>query len=217
MNSGLVVMIGFGHMMLSHLDQLLPPRSVLVVEAPESGGQARRCHVADLLRRSTFVVIFIGDSQSPYGSVSKPADDSPDVGRGRADQRPEQRAGTADRGLHHQLPRRIEHEGVRRHEALHDAEKPPGEAGVGSRNDERRQFVALDIVTHGGGTQRIVADGAQHGPDGRTYDTQRDHEADEKPEREERVQRPVGVELDRREAEVKARRRDARQPVSPPV
>ena len=104
----------------------------------------------------------------------------------RAHQRPEQRAGTADRRLHHQLPGRIEHEGVRRHEALHDAEKPPGEAGIRRRNDEGRQFVAVDIVTHGRGTQWVVSDGAQHGPDGRTYDTQRDHDADEEPEREER-------------------------------
>ena len=131
----------------------------------------------------------------------------------RADQRPEQRAGAADRRLHHQLPGRIEHEGVRRHEALHDAEQAPGEAGIGGRNDEGRQLVAMDIVTDGGGAQRIVADGAQHGADRRAHDAQRDHDADEEPEREERVERPVGVELDRREAEMKARRRNARQPV----
>ena len=104
----------------------------------------------------------------------------------RADQRAEQRAGAADRGLHHELPGRIEHEGVRRHEALHDAEQAAGKAGIGGRNDEGGELVAVDVVADRGGAQRIVADGAQHGADRRAHDAQRDHDADEIPERQER-------------------------------
>ena len=59
---------------------------------------------------------------------------------GRADQRAEQRAGAADRGLHHELTRGVEGEGVGRHEALHQAEQAAGEAGAGRGYDEVRQL-----------------------------------------------------------------------------
>ena len=107
----------------------------------------------------------------------------------RAEQRSEQRAGAADRRLHHQLPGGVEHEGVRRHEALHDAEQPAGEAGIGGRDDEGGQLVAVDVVADGGGAQRVVADRAQDRADRRAHDAQRDHDADEVPERQERVER----------------------------
>ncbi len=131
----------------------------------------------------------------------------------RADQRPEQRAGAADRGLHDELARGVEHEGVGRHEALHQAEQAAGEAGIGGGDDEGGELVAVDVVADGGGAQRIVADRAEDRADRRAHDAQRDDEADEIPERQEDIHRPVGVELERREAESTARRRHAGQAV----
>ena len=130
-----------------------------------------------------------------------------------ADQRAEQRAGAADCGLHHQLARRVEHERVGRHEALHHAEQAAGKAGIGGGNDEGSQLVAVNIVADCGGAQRIVADGAEHGADRRAHDTQCDHHADEVPERQEDVERPVGIEVNGREAEIERRRRHAGQAV----
>ena len=65
---------------------------------------------------------------------------------GGADQRAEQRAGAADRGLHHELARGVEHEGVGRHEGLHHAEQAAGEAGIGGGDDEGGELVAVDVV-----------------------------------------------------------------------
>ena len=64
---------------------------------------------------------------------------------GGADQRSEQGAGAADRGLHHELARGVEHERVRRHEALHQAEQTAGEAGIGGGDDEGGELVAIDM------------------------------------------------------------------------
>ena len=71
----------------------------------------------------------------------------------------------------------------------------------------------MDIMADSGGAQRIVANSAQDRTDRRAHDTQRDHNADEIPEREKYIKHPVGVELNRREAETEARRRHAGQPV----
>ena len=59
--------------------------------------------------------------------------EQPDRG---AEQRTEQRAAAADRGLHHELARRIEGERIRRHEGLQHAEQSAGEAGIGGRDHE---------------------------------------------------------------------------------
>ena len=80
---------------------------------------------------------------------------------GGADQRPEQRAGAADRGLHHELAGGVEREGVGRHEALQHAEQAAGKAGIGGGDDEGGELVAVDVVADGGGAQRVVADRAQ--------------------------------------------------------
>ena len=132
---------------------------------------------------------------------------------GRADQRPEQRARSADRRLHDELAGGVEHEGVGRHETLHEGEQPAGETGVSGGHDEGGQLVAMDVVAERGGAQRVVAQRAQDRPDRGAHDTQRDHEADEIPERQKHVDRPVALEIERREAEVDARRRHARQAV----
>ena len=113
-----------------------------------------------------------------------------------ADQRAEQRAGAADRGLHDELAGGVEREGVRRHEALQHAEQAAGEAGIGGGDDEGGELVAVDVVADGGGAQRVVADRAQDRADRRAHDAQRDHDADEVPEREEGIERPAGVEAD---------------------
>ena len=138
------------------------------------------------------------------------AEIEPDRG---ADQRAEQRAGAADRRLHHELPRGVEHEGVGRHEALHDAKQAAGKAGIGRRDDEGGQLVAVDVMTDGGRAQRIVADRAQHRADRRAHDAQRDHQADEIPECQEDIERGVAVELMRGEAEMIRRGRHAGQSV----
>ena len=91
--------------------------------------------------------------------------------------------------------------------------RPPAKPGIGRGDDEGGQLVAVDVVADGGRAQRIVADRAQHGADRRTHDAQRDHHADEIPERQEDVERPVGVELNRGEAEIERRCRHARQSV----
>ena len=71
------------------------------------------------------------------------AQEQPDRG---AEQRAEQRADAADRGLHHQLAGGVEGEGVGRHEALQHAEQAAGEAGIGGGDDEGGQLVAADRV-----------------------------------------------------------------------
>ena len=108
---------------------------------------------------------------------------------GGADQRSEQRAGAADRGLHHELARSIECEGVGRHEALHQAEQTAGKSGIGRGDDEGGELVAVDVVAEGRRALRIVADRAQDRADRRAHDAQRDHDADEIPECQERIER----------------------------
>ena len=56
--------------------------------------------------------------------------------KSRPDQRPEQRAGASNSGLHDELAGCVEHERVRRHETLHDGEQAAGEAGIGGGYDE---------------------------------------------------------------------------------
>ena len=80
-----------------------------------------------------------------------------------ADQRAEQRAAAADGGLHDELAGGVEHEGVRRHEALQHAEQSAGEARVGGGDHEGGELVALDVVADGGGAQRVLADRAEDG------------------------------------------------------
>src|SRR3954449_11240434 len=84
---------------------------------------------------------------------------------GGANQWSEQGAGAADRSLHHELARGVEHERVRRHEALHQAEQSAGEASIGSGDDEGRKLVAINMMAHRSSAQRIVPDGAQYGAD----------------------------------------------------
>jgi hypothetical protein len=62
----------------------------------------------------------------------------------RPEQRPEQSAGTTDRRLHHQLPGGFEREGIRRHEALHEAEQASGKARIGGGHHEGGQLVGMD-------------------------------------------------------------------------
>ena len=142
--------------------------------------------------------------------LEKVAQIKPDRG---ADQRTEQRAGAADRGLHHQLPRRVEREGVGWHEALHDAKEPAGKPRIGGGDDEGCELIAVDVMADRGGAQRIIADGAQDGADRRAHDSQRDHQANEVPERQKRVELGVAVKLQRGEAERQDGRWHARQPV----
>jgi hypothetical protein len=134
---------------------------------------------------------------------------------GGSDQRAHERAAAADDGLHHQLAGGVEGEGIGRHEGLHDAEEPAGEAGIGRGDDERRELVAVDVVADGGRAQRILADRAEDRPDGRAHDPQRDHHAKEEAEGEKRVERPSCRERELQEAEVDRRRRHAREPVLP--
>ena len=130
-----------------------------------------------------------------------------------ADQRPEQRARAADRGLHNELAGGVEHKGVRRHEPLHDAEEAAGETGVGRRDDEGGQLVAVNIVAERRRAQRVVAQRAEDRPDRRAHDAQRDDEPDEVPERQKDIHRPVAVEMQRGETEIDARRRHAGEAV----
>ena len=69
---------------------------------------------------------------------------------GGADQRPEQRAAAADRGLHHELAGGLEGEGIRRHERLQHAEQPAGKTGIGGRDHEGGELVAVDVVADRG-------------------------------------------------------------------
>ena len=131
----------------------------------------------------------------------------------RADERAEQRAASADGGLHDQLARGVEHEGVRRHEALQHAQQAAGEAGVGGRDHEGGELVGLHVVADRRRAQRVLADRGEDGADRRAHDAQRDHDADEIAEREKRIERPAGGELQRREAEVEAGRGHAGQAV----
>jgi len=71
----------------------------------------------------------------------------------------------------------------------------------------------VHAVAHRRRAQRILADGAEHRADGRAHDAQREHDADEIAEREERIEFPAVLEHEGREAEVERRRRDARQAV----
>ena len=130
---------------------------------------------------------------------------------GGAEQRPEQRAGAADRGLHHQLSGGVEREGVGRHERLQHAEQPAGKAGIGGRDHEGGELVAVDVVAERRRAQRVVADRAQDRADRRAHDAQRDDDADEIAERQELIERPAGGEMDGGEAEIEARRRHAGQ------
>ena len=131
----------------------------------------------------------------------------------RADQRPDQRACAADSGLHDQLAGRVEHESIRRHEALHDGEKTPGETGIGRSDHEGGELVAVNVMAERRRAQRVVAQRAQDRSHRRPHDAQRDDQADEIPERQEGVHRRVGVEAQRHKTEVEAGRRHARQAV----
>ena len=130
-----------------------------------------------------------------------------------AQDRPEERARAADGGHHHDFAGRGEHERIGRHEALHHGQQPAAETGVHGGHDEHHELVAVDVVPERRGTIRIFANGAHHQSEGRTHDAQRNHQTDEEPEREERVQRQVALEVDRREAEPQAGRGHARQAV----
>src|SRR5262249_41052406 len=132
---------------------------------------------------------------------------------GRPYQRPEQRAGATDRRHHHELPGRVEHESVRRHKTLHEPEQPAGKTGIGRGNDKGREFVPVDIVADSGSAHRIVADSTQYRADRRAHNPQRQHGADEVPERQERIERPIGVEVDGGEAEIECRRWHAGQTI----
>ena len=103
---------------------------------------------------------------------------------GRADQRPEQRARAADRGLHDELAGGVEHEGVRRHEALHDREEAAGETGIGRRDHEGGELVAMNVMTESRRAQRVVAQRAEDRSHRRAHDAKRDHQTDEIPERQ---------------------------------
>ena len=71
----------------------------------------------------------------PERRLQEVLQEQPDRG---AEQRPEQRAGAADRGLHDQLARGVEGEGVGRHEGLQHAEQAAGETGIGRGNRRTR-------------------------------------------------------------------------------
>ena len=93
----------------------------------------------------------------PEHRLQEIAQIEPDRG---AEQRAEQRADAADRGLHHQLAGGVEGERVGRHEALQHAEQPAGKAGIGRGDDERGQLVEADRMADRARPQRIVADRA---------------------------------------------------------
>jgi hypothetical protein len=86
------------------------------------------------------------------------------------------------------LPGCIEGEGVGRHEGLQDAQQSAGKSRVGGGDDERRQFVAVDVVTDGRRAQRIVTDGAEDRPDGGTHDANGDDDAYEVAQRKKLVE-----------------------------
>ena len=111
------------------------------------------------------------------------------------------------------MARRLESESVGRHESLQDAEQPAGKTGIGRGNHESGQFVAVYIVTDRLRAQGIVADGAENGADRRAHDTQRNDNADEIAQCQELIERPAGGEMQCSQAEIKARRRHARQAV----
>ncbi len=113
-----------------------------------------------------------------------------DPGEG-ADQRSDERGAPADHGREDQLAGSRQEEGVRRHVALEYAEQPSGEPGVGRRQDERAQLVALRVVAHRRGAPRVGLDRAQHHAVGRSDDAPRDDVAREEDGRDERVQRPA--------------------------
>ena len=52
----------------------------------------------------------------------------------------------------HQLAGGFEHEGVGRHEALHETEQSAGKSGIEGRNDKDGELVAVDIMADGGGS-----------------------------------------------------------------
>ena len=131
----------------------------------------------------------------------------------RTDQRTEQGAGAADGRLHDELAGGVEHEGVGRHEALHDAEQAAGEARIGRSHDEGRQLVGVNVVADRRRAQRIVADRPQDRADRRMHDAPPDDEADEEPEGEIGVHGPVGIEPELVRPDVEGRRRHAGQAV----
>src|SRR6516225_3327346 len=73
----------------------------------------------------------------------------------------------------------------------------------------------MNAVTEGRSPQRTVPDRTQDRADRRTHDAQTDHDPQEIPERDEGVERRVGVESDGRKTEMEARRRNAWQAVLP--
>ena len=107
----------------------------------------------------------------PERRLQEVLQEQPDRG---ADQRAEQRAAAADGGLHDELARGVEREGVGRHEGLQHAEQAAGEARIGGGDDEGGELVAVDVVADRGGAQRVVADRAEDGADRRAHDAQRD-------------------------------------------
>ena len=65
------------------------------------------------------------------------------------------------------------------------ASEAPGEACVNRSDHEGGELVAVYVVAERRGSQRVVAQSAQDRADRRAHNAQRDHEADEVPERQE--------------------------------
>ena len=147
---------------------------------------------------------------SPSDSLQEVAQKEPHRG---PEERAEQGADTADRGLHDQLPGGIEGERVGRHEALQHAEQAAGKAGIGGGDDERCELVEADLVPDRARPQRIVADRGQDRPDRRAHDAQRHDDADEVARGQETVHRPAGIHLVGQRAKGEFRRRHAGEPV----
>jgi hypothetical protein len=131
----------------------------------------------------------------------------------RPDERAEQGTGTADHRLHHQLARSIEAEGIGRHVALQDTEQPARKPTVGGGDDEDEQLVAVHVVPHCRGAQRIVADGGQDAADRRLHDAARDQQSHEIAAGDEAIHGPAALNRERCEAQRKGGRRHARQAV----
>src|SRR5581483_9444026 len=88
-----------------------------------------------------------------------------------------------------------------------------GKSSVRSGDDEAGQFVAVHTVAERGDALRIIADGAEDGPDRRAHYAQGQHDADEIAEGDKPIERPAGLEVDVDEPEIEARRRNAGQSV----
>ena len=100
---------------------------------------------------------------------------------------PHERSDPAHDGLHHQLARGLQREGVRRHVALEGTQHRAGKARIEGRDGEGRELVGRHVVAEHGHARGVLLDRFQDEPDRRVHDAPGQNEAEEEGRREERV------------------------------